>query len=658
MQLNSEQIQATQAHLGRNLIIASAGTGKTSTIVGRIIHLLKQGISPHEILLLTFTNKASLEMKERLAIHTPHAQFIQAGTFHATAYRHLKELYPHLSLKQPRELCVLLKSVLEGMPAGEDFYSANFLYDLHSLYLNAQRPESFSDWIIARNPDQEEHAEYYEIALGLFEELKQEHHYVDYNDLLLLFRQRMQEERVGFVEVLCDEYQDTNPLQDSILDTINPPSLFCVGDYDQSIYAFNGADISIIGNFTTKHPNARVFTLKKNYRSSPAILALANKVINHNPRLYPKSLEVAKTTSLSTPQLLEFEELFLQYRGIARHIASRGNFEEVAVLFRNNSSADGCEASLRELGVPSKRRGGGYSFFDAKEVRLILDVCAFLSHPKDMMASLQILSYGHGIGNAVARELYMALQILGDGDSKKGLLHPNNKDPYPQNKQTGGLFEEFFATETAMRFKNHVPPTFNTHPLLKHPKLTATTASFLGDFFTLCQTHPLSPQENISHIYNSAWFRAIMDNLTKERAKNKDGSIDSRRQEIAAQKILRKITLLSDLAKPYKSLKEFLSAMALDAKENLNGEGVHLLSIHASKGLEFKEVYVIDLMEGRFPNTKLAKQSGSLEEERRLFYVATTRAKDHLYLSYAKKDKIKDIEYRPSCFLKEAGLIP
>ncbi|WP_120944298.1 MULTISPECIES: ATP-dependent helicase [Helicobacter] len=655
MQLNAEQQEALQAPLGYNLVIASAGTGKTSTIIGRILHLLEQGVRPQEILLLTFTNKASLEMKARLANYTPHAQSIQAGTFHAIAYRHLKEIYPHLGLKQPKELALLLKGVLESTPVAltEQLYSPGHLYDLYSLYTNAQSPESFGEWLGARAPKQEPYALIYEEILERFNALKQEHQYVDYNDLLLLYRQDIAPTQ-RFVEVLCDEYQDTNPLQDSILDALKPPSLFCVGDYDQSIYAFNGADISIIGNFTRKHPHARVFTLKKNYRSSQAILELASRVIAHNPRLYPKSLEVLKTTSPSLPTLLEYDELLAQYQGIARHIArNKGGWEEVAVLFRNNASADGCEASLRQLGIPSKRKGS-LSFFESKEVKLALDVCAFLSHPKDMVATIEIFNHAPGVGVALAKEFYHALQTLGDGDSLKGLLNPNAQKPF-QNPQMG-LFAAQFSAENSARFD--VPVAFKTHALLSHPKITPPIARFLGAFFDLCgRARAFKPSQSIAHIAASMWWEEIVEKLSAQRVKNKDGSVDSQRAQEARLRIQEKIALLENLAKPYHTLKDFMNAMILGAREASSGEGVHLLSVHASKGLEFKEVYVIDLMQGRFPNTKLAKQSGSLEEERRLFYVATTRAKDHLYLSYAKQDRQRRIDYEPSCFLQEAGLI-
>lgn len=667
MLLNSEQQAAASAPKGHNLIIASAGTGKTSTIVGRIEHLLNSGVYAEEILLLTFTNKASAEMIERVAkiFGEKIAKKIESGTFHAVAYRYLKE-YFKITLKQPRELKVLFKSIAEKRIYSERStippYSAQYLYELHSLYLNAQKNQTFQDWLNQKSPGQAFYLPIYEGIFDEFNDLKREYGYVDYNDLLIMFREEMSKKNSHFQEVLCDEYQDTNPLQDSVIDAINAPSLFCVGDYDQSIYAFNGADISIISNFTQKYPGAQVFTLKKNYRSSQAILELANKVIQKNERIYEKTLEVVKTGYFSSPKLLIYDELFLQYQGIAKKIAiSNYNFDDIAVIFRNNSSADGTEASLRELGVPSRRKGGA-SFFDAKEVGLILDICSLIYNPKDMMSHIHTLSYGNGIGNSIAKDIYEALNTLGEGNPQKGLLSPNHAHkPYAtriKNTQLG-LFDDFFALQSSTRFNELLPKKFASHPLFSHPKLTRDGAIFLGNFYLMYEEIKSikTPQTLINVIYQSNFFKHIARTLCEERSKNKDGSFDETRRLEARERLERKIVLLGNLAKQYSEIGRFLNAMILGSSEASEGSGVNLLSIHASKGLEFRDVYIIDLMDGRFPNHKLISKGGSLEEERRLFYVAITRAKENLFLSYSKKDTIRNINYQPSNFLYEAEIM-
>ncbi|GAA6961653.1 ATP-dependent helicase [Helicobacter pylori] len=667
LQLNPEQLKAAKALKGYNLVIASAGTGKTSTIVGRILYLLDNGIKPEEILLLTFTNKASNEMIARVAKYSKSSSKIEAGTFHAVAYRYLKEHYPNLSLKQPKELKKLLESIVDTKNALTDDdkkpYTSQHLYALYSLYTNALKQEDFSAWLSNKNPEHTPYAAFYENILDEFENTKKKHNYIDYNDLLLLFKQAMLERPSPYKEVLCDEFQDTNPLQESILDAINPPSLFCVGDYDQSIYAFNGADISIISNFTQKYKNARIFTLTKNYRSSKEILDLANQVIQHNERIYPKNLEVVKSGHFNKPALLNYNDNIAQCQDIAKRIVMRKNFKEVAVIFRNNASADQLEAALRSYNVPSKRKGSA-SFFESKEVALALDICALIFNPKDIMAAIHVLSHISDIGSNTAKDIHEALMLLGNGDLKLALTHPSKEAKiYTKKKEitSMGLFEEIFALENSSRFNSVIDKAFHSHPVLMHPKISLNGAKMLSDFFILYTKAPThSPSALIKHILESAFFQTFKTRLLKERSKNKDGSYNEFKKLQAQKRFNEKMDLLSSLAKNYQNLGRFLNGTLIGSSEATQGEGVNLLSVHASKGLEFKDVYIIDLMEGRFPNHKLMNTGGGIEEERRLFYVAITRAKENLWLSYAKnelRENAKPKEHKPSVFLYEAGLL-
>lgn len=665
--LNDQQREASLAPSGYNLIIASAGTGKTSTIVGRISHLLESGILPNEILLLTFTNKAAQEMLKRLELRFDSriVKQIEAGTFHAVAYRYLKNKNS-IILKQPRELKVLFKSLYDKRIfthiSQTPPYGANYLYDTFSLFQNATTSDDFLTWLQNRNSEQMPYVEIYLDVWGEFKRLKKEYHYADYNDLLLFYKEEIVQDKLQFKEILVDEYQDTNPLQDSILQTLNPPSIFCVGDYDQSIYAFNGADISIIGSFKERYPNGNIYSLTKNYRSTAPILNLANRVIEKNPRIYPKTLEVVKTQNFGMPTLLVYDELFLQYQGIANKIKlSNRPFRDVAVIFRNNSSADGIEASLREIGIPTRRKGG-VSFFDSKEVAYILNLCSLLYNPKDMMSFIHVLSHAKGIGNAMAKDIYEALLVLGEGNAIKGLLKPNQmiKEPYKkivQNTQLG-LFDEFFAMGNIERF-SYLESDFKHNSILSHPKLTKEGAEFLDSLYLFFSSFGVNdkPAFLISQIIRLPIFKKVAQKLAKERSITKDGRINEEKYQESLERIERKMFLLRDLASHYQEIGRFLNAMMLGSSEMSEGEGVNLLSIHASKGLEFSEVYIVDLMEGRFPNKKLMSQSGSLEEERRLFYVAVTRAKENLYLSYARKDVMKNIAYEGSIFLYEAGLL-
>ena len=667
--LNADQRSAATAPFGHNLIIASAGTGKTSTIVGRIAHLLESGKNPEEILLLTFTNKAAGEMVDRLAgaFGNKTAEAVTAGTFHAVSYKWLKKIGEPITLKQPGELKMLFKTVYDKhlmRAARHDNgpLTAAALYDYRSLWEN-RVDEDFTAWLEVRNPAHKVYGPLYEAMFEEFEALKTDLGFAGFNDLLLLMRAKLKSGiESPFFEVLVDEYQDTNPLQNSILEAMNPPSLFCVGDYDQSIYAFNGAEIGIIATFDQRYPKAQVFALSKNYRSTAPILSLANRVISFNERIYPKQLEVVKQGPVKAPQLLAYGELFDQYQDIARRIAlSAYPKNEIAVIFRNNSTADGIEAMLRELGVPCKRKGGG-SFFEAREIKALLDLITLSVNPRDLLAFIHVMEYGPGIGAATAKDLYDGAMQLGGGNLLRGWMKPN-KVTKPLFKggvdpRQPGLFG-YDETAPANRSFSGLPAGFGDHPLLAHGLINDESAKFLAKFWQLSdELNPhIPPGRLIEKTIASPLYEAVAEHLARQRGMNKNRTLDEARYQEAKDRIFVKAQTLKELARHYQSTDRFINAMVLGGSEMSEGTGVNLLSVHASKGLEFDEVFVIDLMDGRFPNRKLMSQGGQIEEERRLFYVAVTRARESLFLSYATWDKYKKIDYVPSQFLYEAGLL-
>jgi DNA helicase-2/ATP-dependent DNA helicase PcrA len=664
--LNEQQRLAAMAPAGHNLIIASAGTGKTSTIVGRIAYLLQQGIDPSKILLLTFTNKAAGEMIARLGRFFPKNVInkIQAGTFHAISYRWLKEIDPNTTLKQPGELKTLFRSIyekrnFERMNLDIKPFSATYLYEMYSLYQNDSL-EGFDNWFLAKYPEHELLMDAYMGIIEDFESEKLEYGFASFNDLLLRIYRYLDTNTIEFDEVLVDEYQDTNTLQSALIDNLKPKSLFCVGDYDQSIYAFNGANIENIATFATRYKDAQVFTLKTNYRSVAPILSLANRVIEKNERIYPKKLEVGRSGKTHPPRLLMYNDLYEQYHSIAHSIKQTHTpSDDIAVIFRNNSSADGIEASLREYGIKCKRKGGT-SFFEAKEIKFLLDILSLLVNPKDMMAFIHIFEYASGVGSALSKEFYQCLTHFAQGSLLEGLLNPKVFDLPKLNPAKNvqlGLFDDDFEIGSATRFKHmDIPTHIYNHPLLKHPKITQDGVRFFEMFYTLVATiyNHTNPYHTLRSVISSKLYAYVVDILSTQRARLKNGEIDEDKKQKSKERIMAKAKLLLNLASNYKELDRFVNAMVLGGGELSEGEGVNLLTVHASKGLEFSEVYVVDLVEGRFPNHKMMS---SIEEERRLFYVAVTRAKDKLYLSFAKYDKNKKIDYKPSIFLQEAGLI-
>ncbi|ARR03863.1 MULTISPECIES: ATP-dependent helicase [Campylobacter] len=666
--LNKEQYCAATAAMGHNLIIASAGTGKTSTIVARIAHLLNSGIKADKILLLTFTNKAASEMIERLSRYFDDRVISQitAGTFHSVSNSLLKSLNKGVILKQPSELKTLLKSITDRRQfhriSDTKGYSGAYLYDIYSLFCNScVNGEDFIGWFSLNYPDQAEFAEIYDDILQEFEETKTQFNYADFNDLLIKMRNELKKgARIYFDEILVDEYQDTNSLQGSLIDAFNTKSLFCVGDFDQSIYAFNGANIEIIGSFKQRYFDANIFSLNINYRSSAKILALANKVIANNPRLYPKSLEVSREGEFKSPVLLTYDELFSQYSSVAQLIAnSKYNKNDIAIIFRNNSSADGLEVALKEQGISCKRKGG-VSFFESREIKALIDLVAILVNPRDIMAFIHILEYARGVGNAHAKELFDILSSAGHGNIIKGLIDPDRnsvKLPAKKKNYQLGLFDDFSEFMPSNRFSElGFDDEFMNSPALNYSNLNQNGAIFLYELRNLLLSLDKQSNSNkiISSIMQSKIYNVIVDTLATKRATLKNGNIDNELKSSAIDRIMAKARVLLEISNRHSSIDNFYNFLTLGKSEMSEGQGVNLLTVHASKGLEFNLVFVVDLAEGRFPNSRLMSD---IEEERRLFYVAVTRAKDELILSYAKYDKIRKVEYQPSCFLAEAGMV-
>ncbi|MGB3751369.1 MAG: 3'-5' exonuclease, partial [Arcobacteraceae bacterium] len=295
----------------------------------------------------------------------------------------------------------------------------------------------------------------------------------------------------------------------------------------------------------------------------------------------------------------------------------------------------------------------------------VLDLIVLMVNSNDMMAFIHLIEYGKNIGKAIAKDIFEALLRVGHGNIFHGLLNPDNSiiKPYQSRKVNNvqlGLFDDFIEMGSVSKFKDlGWDVKFLNNNILKHPKLTFEGGIFLYDFYTLIKElkRIQNPKNMIIHIQKHKFFESIIETLSTHRAKQKDGTINESMKSSSKLKSHRRVETLKQLSSRHTNLNNFINAMILGGGEMSEGGGVNLLSVHASKGLEFTEVYVVDLMDGRFPNRTLMSKGGSLEEERRLFYVAVTRAKDILYLSYASYDRIKKLDFIHSPFLQEAGLV-
>ena len=399
--LNEEQLEAATSSSPNTLVIASAGTGKTSTIVARVIHLLEQGIQPTEIMLITFTSKAAKEMVQRIKkyIQPEIANEILIGTFHATAIKLLKKNNLLANIKSPKVLKNIFSLAAHKYNFErysndiEHFYSISTLIQLYASFQAKGDGKKFDDWFKDEFPTRENHFDilhHYESIFNLYQEELEKENILGFNELLLKATQA-KEIKTTFAEIIIDEYQDTSKMQMNYVKAINHKRLFCVGDYDQSIYAFNGADISIIGSFTKTYPNSSVINLKKNYRSQKPILDLAQKSISINERLYPKELQITKTDESTPVEVLKFNKQEDQYSEIAQRIADcKRAFTDIAILFRTNATATRMELALSELNIDSIRDDSS-SFFEIDEVLYTINLLRLL-RGSDKLALIDILN--------------------------------------------------------------------------------------------------------------------------------------------------------------------------------------------------------------------------------------------------------------------------
>ena len=618
--LNEAQAEAVQATEGPVLILAGAGTGKTRTVIYRIANLLEKGVEPCNILAVTFTNKAACEMRERVGglVRREVAEQMTVSTFHSLCVRILRVhagllgYNTNFSIAAGSDRDGLVKQLIVQHGGAKEKIQAWDVLAAVSRQKNAGMP-------VGEIPDDLIRT----VAMSYQRELRARNA-LDFDDLLVLAEQVLREfkeardywrDRYRYVTV--DEFQDTNGLQmDLLMQLVGPPHNVCVvGDDDQSIYGWRGAQVSNILQFGHFFPNPKVVRLENNYRSTEAILRVANALIHHSPARHEKSLRATirggeKVTLMALPG--DEEEALWMAKEIRRaRTKENRRWEDFAVLFRTNTHIRKVEQVFRQEEIPY-RLVGAQSFYDRREVRDVLAYLQVLANPRADVALLRILNTPpRGISSNTAL-------LLLEHCRERGL------------QSWEGLRDEAFVSQ-----------------------LSSRGAGAVRDFVALIESYGAEIRKARAGEMLHEFLKEIDYLAWLMRSCRTDEEREQRRGAVAEVGVA-----LTDALKKGRSLQEFLDDAALDAEpeeEDLEKKaGVTLITLHASKGLEFPVVFLVGLEEGVLPHWR-SKEEGTGDEERRLLYVGITRARQQLFLSYcALRRKYGDlVRCDPSSFLQE-----
>lgn len=635
-ELNDAQYAAVTSPPGAALVIAGAGSGKTRTLTYRVAFLLDQGVDPKDILLLTFTNKASKEMLERVRELVSHdISTLWGGTFHSIGNRilrrHADELgFTHsFSILDRDDQKALMKTVIaecEIDTSGRRFPKPDVLVSMFSLIRNTG--ELLEDVIENRYPYFEELAEEIAKVEQGYERKKLAVNSMDFDDLLILTLTLLKKDedlrrlyQKRFRYVLVDEFQDTNQVQSELIELLvaKHKSVMVVGDDAQSIYSWRGADMENILGFPTRFEEVKVFKIETNYRSVPEILNLSNEAIRANRRQFAKTLVSSRNAGAEPPALVPVEDPTSQAQFVAQRILELRDegveLEEMAVLYRAHHQSLEVQMEFTNRGIPFQVTSG-LRFFEQAHIK---DVAAFIRlvvNRKDEVSFKRIAEMLPGVGGKGASKLWAAWQKTGWGEAEK-----------PPNKFSDEMLE--FS----------VPK--KSKPYWEQLCYTLDELVSGGDF-----------------VEPSAMIYSILEGVYDEFIQSNFENYEHRRADIEQ---------LMSYGESFDDVEEFLAQLSLmgsvdgspmGQKEENDSEQVILSSIHQAKGLEYKVVFVIWLTDGMFPNGRVieAEDEAMMEEERRLFYVAITRAKDALYLTYPQinpRSYSGEILQTPSRFLDD-----
>lgn len=637
--LDESQRKAVEYIEGPSLVIAGAGSGKTRVLTTKIAFLTAHGLKPWNILALTFTNKAAREMRERVAaiVGEEVAKYLVMGTFHSVFAKILRKEAPLLgytskfTIYDRTDSTSLVKNIVKGMGLDVKVYKPSIVLSKISQAKNnlILAEEYFNDPDILKRDDSDKLPEVGHIYMKYQQRLKASDA-MDFDDLLVkmyILLTTHEEVRRKYVDrfnfVLVDEYQDTNRTQARILWllTRERQMLCVVGDDAQSIYAFRGADIGNILNFTRIFPDARLFKLERNYRSTKSIVDAANSVIAHNRNRIPKdvySLAGAGQKIEIYPTESDVEEAERVVKSVCKTNADNGvPYSEIAVLYRKNAQSRVIEEALRKSGVPY-RVYGGLSFYERKEVKDAIAYFRMTVNPNDDEAFRRVVNYpARGIGNTTLEKLMS--------------VATNNEISLWETVNTFAAKELGVSATTYGRISKFVAMINGFAAKAGELDAYALGNEILEESGVrteiVTDTSDLSRKENLDELIN-----ALYDFVAQETETN--GSAEN----ATIENYLADVALLTDAD-----------------KNDADKEKVSLMTIHSAKGLEFSAVCIVGLEEEIFPGHQAFFDSRELEEERRLFYVALTRAKEYCYISYARfRFSYGNVtESDPSRFVKE-----
>jgi len=634
-QLNPEQKKAVEHIQGPLMVIAGAGSGKTRVLTYRIVHLLANNVQPFNILALTFTNKAAKEMRDRIEsiVGNNIASSLWMGTFHSVFSRILriesdKLNYPqNFTIYDTDDTKSLIRSIIKELGLDKDIYKVSVILNrISSLKNNFITSENYSNHTeliqtdkIAKRPD-------FERIYRIYDQRCVKASAMDFDDLLLNtykllnnFPEIILKYQTKFQFILIDEYQDTNHVQYLIINKLAAlnENICIVGDDAQSIYSFRGARIENILNFKNDYPDHRSYKLEQNYRSTSTIVETANSLIEHNENQIKKTvwtnneegekIIICKCGSDSDEGRLVANTIF------ETKMREQAFAKDFAVLYRTNAQSRSIEEALRKQNIPYKIYGG-LSFYQRKEIKDILAYCRLAVNPNDEEALKRIINYpSRGIGNTTLQKL-----IVTANENKISIWEVlNNLESFNHNINKGSCAK-------------------------------------LNDFNTLIKSY-ISQKDNndayflVEHIAKSS---GVFHNLYNDKSPEGVSRFENIQELLNGLKDFCEDTDENTLAN-YMQDVALLTNQDNEKTEDFNK--VTLMTVHAAKGLEFPYVFIVGLEQNLFPSMMAGDSQENLEEERRLFYVAITRAKKRLFLSHTS-NRFKWGQYidcEPSRFLYE-----